>query len=486
MYRKPDPQISFNEDFHFFVVGPLNPDNQWVKLAKMIPWEEIEIKYSSLFPSPCGNVAKPVRMALGALIIQARCGYSDRETLEEIMENPYMQFFIGLKEFQTTPPFVASMMTHWRKRLGFETIQDINNLVCLSKKERTAPDNNKDDDNHGESSGRQNEEENVVEPGKNKGQLILDATCAPADIRYPRDLTLLNEAREKLEKMVDTLHKPMKGKTVKPRTYRKKARKAYLQVEKKKKVTTREIRRAIGKQLRYIKRDLNTIERMAQNSQACLSPRQQKELEVIKELFRQQKAMYDNRIHKIDNRIVSIHQPHVRPIVRGKAGAETEFGAKVALSLVDGLAFIENLSWDNFNEGNTLIQSVEAYRTRFGFYPESVAADKIYRNRENINYCKDKGIRLSGPRLGRPCEKEIAAQRKIERLDAAERNAIEGKFGEGKRFYGLGRIMARLRDTSETVIALQFMVMNLEKLLRDLLSHIFKVLFFNLEGAFAS
>jgi hypothetical protein len=192
--------------------------------------------------------------------------------------------------------------------------------------------------------------------------------------------------------------------------------------------------------------------------------------------------MYDNRTHSIEDRIVSISQPHVRPIIRGKANAQTEFGAKVTISYVNGYAFIEELKWDNFNEGTGLKAAVETYYKRFGFYPEAVLTDKIYRNRENLRYCKALGIRLSGPRLGRPSNTEKNAERKIEKQDAKERNAVEGKFGEGKRFYSLGRILARLRETSETVIALQFLVMNLEQRLRILFYQILKELFSEIEA----
>ncbi|CAB3391270.1 transposase (fragment) [Kyrpidia spormannii] len=133
--------------------------------------------------------------------------------------------------------------------------------------------------------------------------------------------------------------------------------------------------------------------------------------------------------------------------------------------------------WDGFHEGHTLQAAVEAYRDRYGCYPEAVLADKAYRNRENLRYCKQRGIRLSGPPLGRPSQADRAVQARLERQDAAERNAIEGKFGEGKRLYGLGLIRARLRTTSETVIALQLLVMNLERRLPILLCTFFGWLF---------
>jgi len=179
--------------------------------------------------------------------------------------------------------------------------------------------------------------------------------------------------------------------------------------------------------------------------------------------------MYKNQSHSIEERIVSINQPHIRPIVRGKANAPVEFDAKLSVSLTDGYAFIDTLSWDAYHEGIFLKESIESYKERFGYYPEAVLADTIYRTRDNRQLCKDLDIRLSGPKLGRPSidQQKNSAQKRIERQDNADRNAIEGKFGEGKRKYGLGLIQARLRKTSETVIALQFLIMNIEKILRD-------------------
>ncbi len=192
-----------------------------------------------------------------------------------------------------------------------------------------------------------------------------------------------------------------------------------------------------------MKRDLHLIEKLKEHSPLTLLNKQEdKQLLVISELYRQQQEMYT---HRIEDRIVSIHQPHVRPIVRGKARARVEFGAKVAISLVDGYALVEKMSGNNDNEALTLQEAVERYRERYGHYPEAVLADQIYRNRENRKYCKEKGIRLSGLPLGRPSKKAQSEQKHIAHKDSAERNAIEGKFGEGKRRYGLGLIQARLQ-----------------------------------------
>jgi IS5 family transposase len=124
----------------------------------------------------------------------------------------------------------------------------------------------------------------------------------------------------------------------------------------------------VDRQLRYVARDLLIVAELAETSDLIrLSRRQYKELLVIQELYRQQKDIYNAGTHRIADRIVSISQPHVRPIMHGKAKANVKFGAKLAISVVNGYVFRELLSWDNYNEGVTLQTSVEAYRARFGF-----------------------------------------------------------------------------------------------------------------------
>lgn len=481
MYQRTEGQIILPGDFFLPFGGKLAEDNRWVLLAQIVPWWKVEEKYAKNFKrSLKGQKAVSIRVALGALIIQERLGTDDRETLQQILENPYLQYFLGLPEYQHRRPFHASLMTHFRKRLGGDVIHEVNEWIVLeeSRQQREAQDRSDDDDSGSGHSSVTMSDSDEKQPKQieltNEGELLLDATCAPADIAYPTDLSLLNQAREKLETIIDTLHEPDRGKTFKPRTYRERARKAYLAVAKQRRVKPRAMRKAVGRQLRFVARDLRIVTQLAADGGLNrLSRRAYKELLVIQELFRQQQAMYDAKSHSTPDRIVSISQPHVRPIVRGKAKANVEFGAKLAISVVNGYAFREQLSWDSYNESVTLQASVETYRARFGFYPKAVLADQIYRTRDNLRYCKEKGIRLSGPRLGRPSGDQ-QEQKRIAKADASARNAVEGKFGEGKRSYGLGRIRAHLQTTSETVIGLQLLVMNLEKRLRVLFLPIFQ------------
>ena len=194
---------------------------------------------------------------------------------------------------------------------------------------------------------------------------------------------------------------------------------------------------------------------------------------VVHELFRQQQLMYDALSRRVDDRIVSLNQPHIRPIIRGKAGTPVEFGAKLSVSYVDGFCFLDHLSWDNFNESQDFQLQVELYYQRFRYYPESVHVDRIYRTRANRDFCKERGIRISAPPLGRPPlnqDPEIIQQ---QLQDERFRNAIEGKFGQAKRRFSLGRIMAKLSHTAESSIAITFLVMNLELLLKQFLIFFF-------------
>jgi len=186
-------------------------------------------------------------------------------------------------------------------------------------------------------------------------------------------------------------------------------------------------------------------------------PKEYKDFLVITTLCEQQKQMYDTNIHSIEHRIVSIHQPHVRPIVRGKSQAKVEFGAKIHVSLIDGISFLDELSWDAFNEGSHMMEYIEKYKKRFGFYPKEVLADQIYCTRVNRAALKEKGIGLLAKPLGRPSAVSI-------HLSPGERNPIEGKFGQAKTGYGLNRIKARLKETSESWIASIILVLNLVKL----------------------
>ena len=485
MYKRKLNQVSLFDNPAMFGGIALDPENEWVKLAGIIPWWVFEKKYAEQFPSKTGQPACSLRQALGSQIIKERYRFSDEMTVAHITMNPYLQYFIGLTEFRQTAPFDPSMMSRFRQRLTPEMLQDVNDVIAGRKTAEQIADESDDHDDSGDGSsgsgseGGQSETKRAPREEPNGGTLILDATCAPQAIRFPTDTSLLNEARQNTEEIIDSLHTAGLTDGRKPRTYRIVAKKQYNGFSKSRRKTQRSIRQTRRQQLNYLRRNLKHIDTVIQSHpdewENALSRWQRERLAVIRTLYAQQREMYETGSTRIDDRIVSLSQPWVRSIVRGKQNAPVEFGAKVGMSDIGGYLRIEHLSWDAFNECHTLQDSVEAYRRAYGHYPERVLADTIYRTRDNLRYCKEHGIHLNGPRLGKP-PKDPAIRKKeihLEWLESGERGDIERRFGIGKRCYSLGRITAKLKHTSEIMIYTSVLTLNLQKRLRLLLRVIF-------------
>ena len=227
MYRNEHrDQLSF-KDFFLPFGGQLSGDNRWIKLSELIPWEELEVDYAAQFCKGFGAPAKPFRMALGALIIKARLGLTDEELVEQIKENPYLQFFIGLEGFQYSAPFDPSMMVYFRKRVPEAVVNDCNERIVrhgLNLIRASETEEHDQDDSQGGGGSVCDTEQNIrsTKVIDNQGSLLIDATCALVAIRYPTDLSLLNEAREVTEVLIDSMYKTVRESfDHKPRTHRK-------------------------------------------------------------------------------------------------------------------------------------------------------------------------------------------------------------------------------------------------------------------------
>lgn len=462
----------------------LDKNNRWVKLSNCIPWDELAESYYQGLPAERGRPAKDARLVIGAVIIKHKLCLSDVETVQQIQENPYLQYFVGLAGYQQAPPFAPSLFVEVRKRMGatvfngfHQAIIDAHEGKNASKQpETTAHSTPSDCAKSLEKSAEQsNETPSPQAPDSaestHQGRLIVDATVVEQAIRYPADLSLLNEAREFSELIIDKLCVHLQV-AQKPRTYRQSARKAYLAIAKQKRLSRKTLRRGIKQQLQYLRRNLGHIDPLLREiSEGKRLPLPRWLLYrywVIQHLYQQQWDMYQTQTNRCDNRIVSIGQPHVRPMVRGKLNKPVEFGAKLSVSLTgNGLAHVDILRWDAFHEGLDLTAQVEAYRDRYGHYPERVLADPLYGTRSNRDYLKQRGIHFAGKPLGRPKQetdenreqlKQAKAQRK---QDYVQRIPIEGKFGQGKNGYGLNYIRAKRANTSFAWINSIFLVMNL-------------------------
>ena len=421
MYRASTAsQIRF-DDFNQGCGMQLDKNNEWIRMGDLIPWQKLEHLYSVYFPSKSGRPAHPFREALGSLIIQQRLTLSDRKTAKAIAEGPYLQYFIGLPRFQNEAPFQPTLLVEFRKRLTPEIMEQCNEIIIQAleeaeqKAKEAAP----------KKRGRKPAEETPDENG-NLGTAILYATCAPSYIRV--------------------------------------AHQDYLELAKCKKRTEAKIRATVRKMLAYVKRDLGYLEGYMSEGYAMTDKKMINTYLVILTLYEQQKYMWDNRVHSVEHRIVSLSQPWIRPIVRGKVKAPTEFGAKFEVILDEhGYARMTRVSFEAFNESEKLQEALIKYHERTGRWPKRVLVDQIYRTRANIAFCKEHGIRISGPKLGRrpKDEKQQQADKKIAYKDNTDRIGVERFFSLGKRCNGMGLITTRLEETSVTVISLSILVTNL-------------------------
>ena len=205
MYRKEKQSALSKKTFALSPEWELCEDNRWVVMAQLIPWSEFEEEYADNFSDSMGAPAKPFRMALGALIIKEKLGISDRETIEQIKENPYLQYFIGKEYYSNEAPFDASMMVHFRQRISASVVKEINKRMVEKSREKWEELPEK---KSGEEGGKEN-----------RGKLLMDATVGPSDIRYPTDVGLLNEARKVTEKVIDILYESLKGRLNKKHSY---------------------------------------------------------------------------------------------------------------------------------------------------------------------------------------------------------------------------------------------------------------------------
>lgn len=478
----------------------LDPHNRWVKLSNSLPWDQLAKIYIKKLRSDFGAPGIDGRMVIGSLIIKHKLTLSDRETIEMIRENMYMQYFVGLSSFTTGPIFHHTEFVHIRKRLSevdFNSMtEELMQAAGIIEKQEQISDTVKNENKPTADIVDENEAGKIVTPqatlpapeenpadekqivaeqkgaddietAANKGDMQLDATVADQKIKYPNDVELLNTGRQETDRLIDLLCEALEQK--RPRTYRNTARKQFLRFAKRKTKPRNIIRKARRQQLNYLKRNLKHLDllitKYQSSKQTLRLPFEHRDLRILwatRLVYDQQLQMHHENSQRISDRIVSIYQPYVRPIVRGKAKAKVEFGAKLDISLQDGYAFIETLSWDAFNECNDLQSAAENYKKRYGYYPANIIADAIYHTSVNKKWCTGNQIKLIGKALTKTTlSKMTALERKAHKQKHNSRNHVEGKFGQGKNGYELNEIKARYSNTSKSWIAAIIFVMNI-------------------------
>jgi len=428
MYRSKDrkTQALFPELFPFG--GSLDEGNRWLRIAALVPWEDLEAEYVKYY-SDTGRPAKDAQLVLGLLMLKHMTKLSDREIVAEVLENPYMQAFCGFHSMVTEETVDPSTLTRVRKRLGPKFFRELEKRTYAVLVER-----------------------GII---RAKGMLV-DATVFPEEIKFPTDVGLLNDVRRWLVKTIRKLGGKM-------RTRRRKAEQEYLKFAKSKRKTKKTIAKAKKAMLQYVRRNLRQLGEVLQRAQDVAKAMGER-YRVAKEIFRQQWEMYKKKTNRIGQRIVSLYRPYVRPVKTGKQAKETEFGAKGALTHVNGFLFLDHWKHEAFNESEYAAVHVAAYAERFGKLPPYFVADTKYGTRANRTDLEELRVRPSFKPLGRK-SKEHGKDRWY-RKKQKERNRIEGAFGNGKEHYGLSRVRYKGEETSEVWVRASILAMNLKTALK--------------------
>ena len=280
---------------------------------------------------------------------------------------------------------------------------------------------------------------------ENLSVVLTDATCYESAIRFPTDVKLLWEGVEWVHRQLKSVIKLLKLRM--PRSkYDKQSRhyRSYSKMRKHTQTQTRVLKRSL---LHLLGKLIGLLEEtIRSNSSRLQMPCYfHKRLAIINQVWQQQSDRFQGK--EVKGLIVSIDKSYIRPIVRGKETKRVEFGAKVNTIQVDGINFIEHLSFDAFNEGIRIPQCIDKQQRLFRKRVTHVSADRIYATNYNRKYCSKREITTSFIRKGRASKDETQAQRMRNLLNKERSTRLEGCFGTEKQHYSLDKVKARTKNT---------------------------------------
>ncbi|MBL7132108.1 MAG: IS5 family transposase [Candidatus Omnitrophica bacterium] len=437
MYTKEpeEQQYSFTHDW--FIIPDVDENHELIRIAKTIDWLNLSNKLSGFYCADNGRRSKPSRAKVGLHIIKHLYQKSDADVVDLLKRDIYIQYLCNISPREAKEFIDPSSLSKFRKQIGIEGIKIIEEEI-----QRTI---------------------NKVKPPKGR-RLVTDTTVVPSNIAYPTDVSLLEKVRRKAVEFIDKAkHLGSKSHC----TYKRVAKKVYIQYQKVHRHSTKSRRKTIKKLLQFATRNINQLKESVdhfkkQSENVPVIEDAQDFLETAEEILNQQKDLYRKR--EVKDRIVSVHQPHIRPMVRGKYPVDVEFGPKVLLNLDDDYLFLEDLHFNNVSDTHLLEKAIEGYHKRRGRPPTQLAADRGFWSQDNHNKAEALGIQKvaienkgkSNHLKGKPFAK------RLRRL----RCKIEAKISLAKRKFGLNRCRYLLPNGEEMWIRLGLSVMNLKHAMR--------------------
>jgi len=437
--------------------GKLDQNNRWIRLSSLIPWDALVALHDSYFDVKRLGVVKSGRLVVGLMIGKVKLKLSDEEILNYFYENPYFQYFCGFDSFISKESKVmnSSLLTKRRNKLGEKYFLKFEEEILeILKKHKLIK-------------------------GK---ELLLDATVFESKIEYPNDVKLLNTVRAYCINKISSLKKTLKLEE-KIRTYKRKAKKVYLNYAKKKKKSHKIIRSTTRKMLGFTGRNIKQLTSIITEAKENLSSKNFKlglveedvlkglikeienKLIIAREIYHQQRTKYQEKTNQIKDRIVSFDQPFIRPIVRGKEGGKkVEFGAKAHISSSEGYAFSNKVEHRAFSEKIELKDSLNQHQKRFNRLPKKSLLDDAYSSLANKELLKKYNIKHSLKNQGKSTDKQKLQKRKLRK----ERSKIEGLIGNLKKDYSLTKIVLKTKEGAQIQTSLAMGTFNMFRVLREI------------------
>lgn len=436
-----NPQASYSSKLYKFEISDLG------KLHKVFPWDEL----AELLPNKSSNVGAKSwfdrRGMLALLFLKNYLKLSDKKLVERLNTDTSMQLFcFRLFDDYTyikDITIVSRIRSYVASHIDFTKMQKI--LVDHWREEL--------EDVH---------------------VLLMDASCYESDVRYPTDEKLLWECCEYVfEKLIFPICSSLGIK--RPRNKYREQKIKHLSYAKRKKKSYKLKRKRIRALLYLLEKALKQLQEILNQNALSPSPQECKRLKTIQTVLRQQQYLYQNKTTKVDDRIVSLAKPWLRPIVRGKENKRVEFGLKVHVLQVGGISIIEYASHSAFHEGNRLKSSVLRHEVLFGKCTH-IGADRIYATNANRSYCSELKILTTFPQKGRKTQnKDVKTVKSI--ISKKRATVMEGCFGTHKRNYNADKIRARTQKNEVCWLYFSIFTANSVKIstLRDAPSYYFKV-----------
>lgn len=397
------------------------------KIHAQIPFKKLADQYRHLKPPKHKGGRKAhlsIEGGLGLMFLKHMLKLSDEMLIDRLNTDCFLQLFCFTRIPLNKPIRDKDLAGRWRKffsqrmeGVDIQSLQDVLSAHWSPKME-------------------------------NKHVLLDDATCYESHIKYPTDIKLLFDCCEWLNKQIvlTSKHYALKHPRMDKYYAAVKRVKSFQKLKRKPNNKRKRLRKSL---LYWLDRWQNYLQYLLNRGREYhqkLNKKFYERLKTIRIIYQQQLYMHLHNVRKVKHRIVSLYKPYIRPIIRGKERKPFEFGAKVHTSQVDGLNFIEHLSFEAFHEGNRMWYSVAKHKKRFSKCTH-YGGDQIYATNANRKKAHKLGLQTCFKPKGRKAKDE-KQRKKVRTLIAKERaTRLEGSFGTEKQHYSANRIRARTKET---------------------------------------